>query len=267
MVMNASGEARVQITEQDISARTPAGRGTYAGCVVPSRRGPVYPVLVTSPDSFNDYYTLRGKIEVADLLNMFAARDTVRKTNKVWMVRAVSPLALIGGADIYRANAATKVNAAFSRGYRDILNYDPTTADGYPVLAPSAAIFSDFNGDNVSVSGVLWDTIYTGSPIVFSGVADAVAPAGITYGTTYYAIVSSTPNIIKIATSQANAIAGTAVNFTDAGTGEHTANVQGREVLPANDERAITIFAKNPGDWVMLLTTLTYSLASATSSI
>ena len=46
-------------------------------------------------------------------------------------------------------------------------------------------------------------------------------PAGLATGTTYYVIpVSSTT--IKLATTRANAIAGTAINITDTGTGTHT---------------------------------------------
>lgn len=46
-------------------------------------------------------------------------------------------------------------------------------------------------------------------------------PAGLATATDYYVIASSTTTF-KLATSYANAVAGTAINITDAGTGTHT---------------------------------------------
>lgn len=48
-------------------------------------------------------------------------------------------------------------------------------------------------------------------------------PAGISLATDYY-YIKVTDSTFKLATSYANAIAGTAINITDAGTGTHTAN-------------------------------------------
>ncbi len=49
-------------------------------------------------------------------------------------------------------------------------------------------------------------------------------PAGLATATTYYIIVISATTF-KLSTSQANALAGTAIDITDAGTGTHTVNV------------------------------------------
>lgn len=46
-------------------------------------------------------------------------------------------------------------------------------------------------------------------------------PAGLSLATNYWLIVVDASNV-KLATSRANALAGTAVNITDAGTGTHT---------------------------------------------
>jgi hypothetical protein len=48
-------------------------------------------------------------------------------------------------------------------------------------------------------------------------------PAGLSAATNYFAI-KVTDNTFKLATSYANAVAGTAINITDAGTGTHTLN-------------------------------------------
>lgn len=59
----------------------------------------------------------------------------------------------------------------------------------------------------------------TGTPIVFN--SSTTIPAGLTVGTVYYAIwISSTK--IKVATTEANARAGTAVNITSTGAGTHS---------------------------------------------
>lgn len=61
--------------------------------------------------------------------------------------------------------------------------------------------------------------IPTGTPVQFSSAG--TLPAGLSAATTYYAInVSST--VIQVASSLANARAGTAVTITDTGSGQHT---------------------------------------------
>lgn len=78
----------------------------------------------------------------------------------------------------------------------------------------------------------------TGMPIIFT--STTAVPAGLTSGTVYYAIVLSSTTI-KVATSVANAEAGTAVDITSQGTGTHTitsgAHTLGRYYTVAdNDE-------------------------------
>jgi len=64
----------------------------------------------------------------------------------------------------------------------------------------------------------------TGQTIVFSTTA-ADLPDPLVVGTTYY-VIGVSVDTYKVATSLANAIAGTPVNLTDAGTGTHTATFQ-----------------------------------------
>jgi len=66
------------------------------------------------------------------------------------------------------------------------------------------------------------DSIYTGTAVVLS--TTGTAPAGLTAGTTYYAIRESA-TLIMLATTRANAIAGTAIDITGQGTGTHTLTV------------------------------------------
>jgi hypothetical protein len=59
----------------------------------------------------------------------------------------------------------------------------------------------------------------TGTPVIFS--TTGALPTGITAGTTYYVIAVDT-NTFRIATSLANALAGTAVNTSGSQSGTHT---------------------------------------------
>jgi len=76
-------------------------------------------------------------------------------------------------------------------------------------------------------------TIYTtGVPVEFSVSGAGVLPAGITAGTIYYAIFVSNTQI-RIATSLANAVSNTFVNFTTNGTAPFTiTNIGGGIGLP-----------------------------------
>jgi hypothetical protein len=71
----------------------------------------------------------------------------------------------------------------------------------------------------------------TGTPVVIT--STTTVPAGLTSGTTYYSIYVNATTI-KLATSAANATAGTAINITSQGTGTHTITLS--YVLSDNDE-------------------------------
>lgn len=62
-------------------------------------------------------------------------------------------------------------------------------------------------------------TLYTGTAVVYTSTGTVVT--GLTGSTTYYAI-RATATTIKLASSLANALAGTAINLTGTGTGIHT---------------------------------------------
>lgn len=65
-------------------------------------------------------------------------------------------------------------------------------------------------------------SLYTGDAVLFT--TSSSAPTGLVTNTTYYVIrVSST--VIKLASSVANAMAGTAINLTTQGSGTHTVTV------------------------------------------
>jgi hypothetical protein len=63
----------------------------------------------------------------------------------------------------------------------------------------------------------------TGTEVTFS--STTTLPAGLSTSTTYYLIYQSATTF-KVASSLANAYAGTAIDITDTGTGTHTVNIQ-----------------------------------------
>lgn len=74
------------------------------------------------------------------------------------------------------------------------------------------------SGNNLVLGSVTG--FYTGTPVQFT--TTGTLPAPLVVGTTYYAMQVDNVSLIQVATSQANAIAGTFITLTDAGTGVHT---------------------------------------------
>lgn len=92
----------------------------------------------------------------------------------------------------------------------------------------------------------------TGTEVVLS--STTTLPAGLSTSTTYYMIYQSSTTF-KLATSLANALAGTAIDITDTGTGTHTATVKTRfQPLPYDVELvesiavtvSDTVYSPNP---------------------
>lgn len=66
------------------------------------------------------------------------------------------------------------------------------------------------------------DSLHTGTPVVFT--TTGTLPTGLSLATTYY-VIRMSATTIKVATSLALALAGTAINITAQGSGTHTATV------------------------------------------
>lgn len=146
-------------------------------------------------------------------------------------VTDISPLAVdsvrylkVGMAiDVYAAGTETKLYD-FNITAVD-KNLETITVNGTSETFATTAV--NTGTDVITVT----NNYATGTPIVFT--STTTVPAGLTAGTTYYAInVSSTT--IKVATTAANATAGTAIDITSQGTGTHT--VRRQYVFSDNDE-------------------------------
>jgi hypothetical protein len=87
----------VTTTEDDQSYRVPTQSGTYVGIVVPAKKGPLVPTLVTSDTNYLKLYTENEKPEIGDTLAHFSALGILEKTSSLWVQRAVPEDALCGG--------------------------------------------------------------------------------------------------------------------------------------------------------------------------
>ena len=127
--------------------------------------------------------------------------------------------------DIYDAGTETKLYDITVTGVDRSLNkisYAP-----YALTFATSAV--NTTTEEITLSST---TLFpTGTPVVIT--STTTVPAGLVSGTVYYAInVSGT--VIKLATTAANATAGTAINITSQGTGTHTITLS--YVVSDNDE-------------------------------
>lgn len=90
-------------------------------------------------------------------------------------------------------------------------------------VAPSAT-FTAVAGTDICTAG---DTILTHTGTEVTLTTTGTLPAGLATSTTYY-LIYQTATTFKVASSLANAFAGTAIDITDTGTGTHTVNVATR---------------------------------------
>lgn len=113
-------------------------------------------------------------------------------------------------ADIDDASVIAAANACDAR-------YDAT------VQGHSATFTADASTDRIAFTSERWFSTGDGVRLTNSGGA---LPAGLSAGVTYYIIEIPTGSrtVFQLATSVANAQAGTAINFTSNGTGTHTCN-------------------------------------------
>jgi hypothetical protein len=122
-------------------------------------------------------------------------------------------------------------------------SYTVLDNDGYRTIiattAPSNVTFSSRSSDTVTFTGA--HGMLTGCPIAFNGAG--TPPTGLTSGTEYYAIVTST-TACKFATSIANALAGTAVTLSGDGSSTRTWAPGIAVVLPTaadNTDRVLVV--------------------------
>lgn len=232
----SSGDPRVNSSEKDLSARVPSFPGVYGAILIPgAAKGPLEPFFITSEGHLIDIFTPDKKIKIGYDNAYYSAIAFLGKSDKLWVRRVVSN-ALYGGVKIMK-KGSTSPNIAITTGLSDPEEYEFT---GDELLLITGANPGIWNND-ISVKIIPYrtkDTFtvdietdivtittdqgwITGSSVVLSGSESPIdLPLPLVAGTTYY-VIFVTATTIKLATSYANALAGTSINFTDAGTGTH----------------------------------------------
>lgn len=112
----------------------------------------------------------------------------------------------------YHRKILSKADWPFLHRVREITTYDPTS----PFTAVAATDVCTATGTILTITGIKVKFTTTGT-----------LPAGLSTGTYYYLIYQSATTF-KVASSLANALAGTAIDITDTGSGTHTVQVQDR---------------------------------------
>lgn len=150
--------------------------------------------------------------------------------------------------DLRGVNVADIPGAVFANAKTsNNLSY-PLTSTTY--LGLSKTFTADAATDRITISGITQEWEYTVVQFTSSG----TLPAGLSLSTNYYLRYITTTGVYKVATSLANAIAGTYVDITSAGTGTHTATSTNIGIInaTAKDPRSGNIYAidQNNRVWV-----------------
>lgn len=197
-----SGRPRVIIQELDLGTRVPTLPGVYVGAIIKANKGKVgVPTLMTTIEEFLFNYTERSRITVDDDVALYGILATLRSSNKVYVTRAaVNPL--YGG--VYLKQDYPVANAV--------------------VTVEDDEVQTTWNTFNISSStdrDLFFDSISTGEKVKFSGTS---LPTGINDSTVYY-VIKLINYQFMLATSYANAVAGTEITLTSTGTGTITVNL------------------------------------------
>lgn len=88
----------VNTQEVDQSYRVSSSAGSTVAIVVPAKKGPTVPTLMSSDTEYLKYYTANETVEVGDTLAHFSALAVLEKSDALWVQRAVPEDALYGGA-------------------------------------------------------------------------------------------------------------------------------------------------------------------------
>lgn len=124
-----------------------------------------------------------------------------------------------------------KADWPFLHRDRSITSVGPTSV---VTVVAATDIFTTASGDNVLTD--------TGTQVTFT--TTGTLPAGIATSTTYY-LIFQTSTTFQVASTYANAIAGTEIDITDTGSGTHTvhvSNVTGFQALPYDIDQVESVY-------------------------
>jgi len=160
-------------------------------------------------------------------LTFQAVKDTTTSASSIQHGGNVQPTYtkhLLSGSAVSAAATAqpTVVTLIDVVGFYRVTSVTTTTAQATTNTLGQSDTFTADAGTDVCTwtsTANIPSNILTGTRVRLT--TTTTLPAGLATATDYYVIASSTTTF-KLATSYANAVAGTAINITDAGTGTHT---------------------------------------------
>jgi len=154
--------------------------------------------------------------------------------------KGIAPSPYAGIADIRGVNVSDIPGAVFaSAATSNNLQYSLTNST---YLGLAKTFTADASTDRITISGITQEWDFTVVQFTNSGGA---LPGGLSAGTNYYLRYITTTGVYKVATSLANAVLGTYVDITSAGTGTHTATSTNIGIInaTAKDDRTGYIYA------------------------
>lgn len=164
----------------------------------------------------NQTFEMGGVNVGTDEITLTSAAHLTTGTPIVFSSTSGAPAPLVAGTTYYAINVSSTVIKVATTAGNAAANVavDLTHQGAFLTFATSAV---NTGTDVITLSSTTGLT--TGMPIRFT--STTTLPAGLSAGTTYYAIVL-TDTTIQVATSFANAEAGTDLDITSVGTGTHT---------------------------------------------
>lgn len=191
---------------------------------------------------------LRSTVSVTQVYNVGA---NVAKVGAVYAINvkgegfddATLSYTMTTPASLAKANDALKtaLNAVTDKNYLAAFAPKTFVSAVYTANATTNELFNAANG------------LKTGDgPLQVT--TSSAAPGGLAVVTDYYAVEGADVDHFKLATSFANAIAGTTIDITDAGTGVQHIAATGGAVSPATE---LVVTAVAAGDWFSIAPTKT----------
>lgn len=218
-----------------LSTRVPAFPGIYGAILLPDgKKGPTdEPYLCTSESQFLKVFTPDESVEVGYDLAYYSALAFLQKSDKLWVKRVIKDDATYGGVAIKKEGSAT-ANAAWISGETDPTAYTFDAEDSLIVYGTNAGEWNDsiyftvhkyYAKEDISAVDETTEELTvaqdwtTGIEVMLA--TTGTLPDPLVVNTVYY-VIRVDATTIKLATTAANATAGTAIDLTDQGTGTHS---------------------------------------------
>lgn len=104
--------ASVVLKEVDLSTRVASFEGVFGAILIPAKKGPSEPQLMTSDTQLLNTYTPNGKVEVGYDLSYYSGLAYLERANKLWVKRVTKDAEYSGV--VFGAKDSGVSNAAFS---------------------------------------------------------------------------------------------------------------------------------------------------------